>query len=103
MAALISLGPDLDWQASGGLFDWTLEFLIERLNNAEATDRLREIVDNNLGSLWLSDLPPQVGQVALHLLADQLVPLGERTMPDNDYKDQAISQLRGLATLAEHV
>ena len=103
MATLISLGPELDWQASGGLFDWTLEFLIDRLEDDEAIDRLREIVDNNLGSLWLSDLPPRAVPDALRLLADELIPAGERALPDGDHKTYAIEQLRTLAALADHV
>ncbi|MEH0932455.1 DUF4926 domain-containing protein [Micromonospora sp. CPCC 205558] len=62
MAGLIVLKPGVDWIATGGLFDWTLEFLISRLSDRQTTNRLQEIVDNNLGSLWIDDLPAAVRQ-----------------------------------------
>ncbi len=39
MASLIVLKPGVDWTTAGGLFDWTLEFLISRLSDRQAPDQ----------------------------------------------------------------
>ena len=58
MAGLIVLTPDVDWSASGGLFDWTLEFLIPRLSDGGAAARLQEIVDKKWHDIY-SNVPYQ--------------------------------------------
>jgi hypothetical protein len=79
MAALILLDDGVAQQASGALFDWTLEFLTERITDPLAVDRLRQIVDNNLGSLWFTELAPAVRSAALeHLVRSSRTP---RTRP----------------------
>jgi hypothetical protein len=103
MAGLIVLRPGLDWTATGGLFDWTLEFLIPRLADQEAVERLREIVANNLGSLWISEFSPETRRdIAAHLRND-LVPIAERELPASDRKVEAIQHLQELADLAGQV
>jgi len=99
MAALIALSPDVDWETSGGLFDWTLEFLIGRLTDRAAADRLQEIVDNNLGSLWLSEFPLATQQEIVSFLRTDLIPTAVRELPDSDRSDEALDQLRELVEL----
>jgi hypothetical protein len=100
MAGLIVLKPDLDWIATGGLFDWTIEFLIQRLDDESAAQRLREIVDNNLGSLWINEFAPLTQLKIIQCLRDELIPAAEKTLPDTEHKADAVQHLRELATLA---
>ena len=81
MAGLIVLKPGVDWTATGGLFDWTLEFLIPRLSDEEAVERLQEIVDNNLGSLWISEFSSATQQEILTHLRNGLTSAAERELP----------------------
>ena len=41
---------DCDWQTSGGLFDWTLQWLVPRLSDDRTAELLRTVVDENLGN-----------------------------------------------------
>lgn len=99
MAALIMVRPGADWQASGGLFDWTLEYLIARLPGGKTADELQTIVDNNLGSLWIPDLPATAQHQIYGLLQHGLVEAAERELPDGPAKASAIDHLRTLAGL----
>jgi hypothetical protein len=100
VAALILLEEGIDRQTSGGMFDWILEFLIDRIADQEAADRLRQILDNNLGSLWLTEFTPAVRTAALEHLARGLVPAAEQRLPLSDRRDEALAALRTLAGLA---
>jgi hypothetical protein len=95
MAALIVVRPGADWQSSGGLFDWTLEYLIGHLSDNQTAGELRTVVDNNLGSLWIPDLPDASQQEIFALLrADAFIEAAEREVP------AAVDHLRELAALA---
>ena len=100
MAGLLVLKPGADWSATGGLFDWTLGFLMQRVTAPDAVDRLREVVDNNLGSLWLADLPAEARAQAVTQLRDNLVETGRRELPDGEQKDEVLKHLQELADLA---
>ena len=100
MAGLLMVRPGAGWTVGGGLFDWTLEFLIERLTDPEAVTLLREIVDADLGSFWLSELSPEARGEVLALLRDQLVEAGEKELPAGDRKPDVIRRLRELADMA---
>jgi hypothetical protein len=99
MAGLILLKPGVDWEATGGLFDWTLEYLIPRLSDQDAVQRLREVVDNNLGSLWINELSPQAQQEIVTQLRRGLVAAAESELPDSDRKADAIRHLQELVDL----
>ncbi|MGC4749642.1 hypothetical protein ACLQ28_28890 [Micromonospora sp. DT201] len=96
MAGLIVLKPGVDWTATGGLFDWTLEFLIPRLTDRQAADHLQEIVDNNLGSLWLDNLPAATKREIVSHWRDGLVTAGERQLPETEHKVVVIRHLQEL-------
>ncbi|MEU6020353.1 hypothetical protein [Micromonospora sp. NPDC047134] len=96
MAGLIVLRPGVDWIATGGLFDWTLEFLISRLSDRAAAEQLQEIVDNNLGSLWLHELPGSAQQEIIGHLRNGLVSAGEAQLPDTGRKAVVLGHLQQL-------
>jgi len=100
MAGLIVFEPGTDWSASGGLFDWTLEFLEPHLSDTEARARLREIVSENLGSLWIPEFPPQTQKEIADALRAGLVAAADRDLPPGDAKGAAVEHLRELADVA---
>ncbi|MER7459311.1 hypothetical protein [Micromonospora sp. NPDC126480] len=102
MAGLIVLRPGVDWSVSGALFDWTLEFLISRLSDRQAAGRIQEIVDNNLGSLWLNDMPEAVQREIVGHVRSGLVAAGEKDLPDTDQKADVLRHLQELVD-ATHV
>jgi hypothetical protein len=99
MASLIMVKRGEDWQSSGGLFDWTLEYLIPRLSDRTTADWLQEVVDNNLGSLWIPDLPEQTQREIFELLRSGLIDAAERELPDGPAKAPAIAHLQELVDL----
>ena len=99
MAALILVKPGVDWQASGGLFDWTLEYLISRLSDRATAASLQSVVDNNLGSIWISDFPKDTQDEIFHLLRDGLVSTAQNDLPDGPAKAPAIAHLQELVDL----
>ncbi|MEU7750480.1 hypothetical protein AB0B57_01835 [Micromonospora sp. NPDC049101] len=96
MAGLIVLKPGVDWTATGGLFDWTLEFVISRLSDRQTANHLQEIVDNNLGSLWIDELPAAAQQEIVSHLRNGLVTAGERQLPETEHKIAVIQHLQEL-------
>ncbi|MEU1763059.1 hypothetical protein ACFYPF_29025 [Micromonospora sp. NPDC005223] len=96
MAGLVLLRPGVDWAATGGLFDWTLEFLIARLSNRSAAAQLQEIIDNNLGSFRLEDLSPDAQREVVNHLRVGLVTAGERHLPETYQKPDVVAHLREL-------
>jgi hypothetical protein len=99
MAALILVKPGQAWTASGGLFDFTLGFLIPRLSDEKAAESLRTVVDNNLGSVWLTEFSPATQQEIFELLRANLIPEAERTLPESPAKGPALDLLRQLVDL----
>ncbi|MCG5463434.1 hypothetical protein MED01_001556 [Micromonospora sp. MED01] len=96
MAGLIVLKPGVDWTATGGLFDWTLEFLISRLSDRQTANHLQEIVDNNLGSLWIDGLPAAAQQEIIRHWRNGLVATGQQQLPETEHKIDVIRHLQEL-------
>jgi hypothetical protein len=94
MAALIMVRPGRDWQSSGSLFDWTLEYLIPRLSDAKTAEWLRTVVEENLGSLWIPDLPSDTQAEIYDLLRADLLRAAEKELPP-----VAVEELRELIAL----
>lgn len=94
MAALIMVRPGRDWQSSGGLFDWTLEWLIPRLSDGGTAQWLRTVVEENLGNLWIPDLPAAAQEEIYGLLRSEMLTAAERELPPG-----ALTQLRELVAL----
>jgi hypothetical protein len=94
MAALIMVRPDRDWQSSSGLFDWTLEYLIPRISDEKTAEWLRMVVDENLGNLWIPDLPDQAQEEIYDVLRTGVVAAAVHELPPS-----AVDQLRELVAL----
>ena len=94
MAALIMVREGRDWQSSGALFDWTLEYLIPRVSDGKIAEWLRTVVDENLGNLWIPDLPADAQQEIYTLIRTELLAAGERDLPP-----AAVDELRELVAL----
>ncbi len=94
MAALIMVREGRDWQSSGALFDWTLEYLIPRVSDDKTAEWLRTVVDENLGNLWIPDLPPESQEEIYTLLRTELLTAARRDLPD-----AAVAELRELVAL----
>jgi hypothetical protein len=99
MASLILVKPGLVWTASGGLFDFTLEFLIPRLSDEKAAESLQTVVDNNLGSVWLTEFPPATQEEIFELLRTGLLPEAGRVLPESPAKESALYLLEQLVDL----
>ena len=99
MAAVIMVRPGQDWQATGGLFEWTLEYLIPRLDDQKTSDWLRMVVAEHLGSLWIPDLPGAGQEEIYALLRKGLVAAARVELPDGPGKADALAQLRQLVAL----
>lgn len=95
MAALIMVREGRDWQSSGALFDWTLEFLIPRLSDEKSAEWLRTIVEENLGCLWIPDLPADTREEIYALLRTSVLAAAERDFPGSP----AVGELRELVAL----
>jgi len=80
MAALIMVRPGRDWQSSGGLFDWLLEYLIPRLSDVATAEWLQTVVEENLGSLWIPDLPTDTQAEIYELLRADLLRAAEKEL-----------------------
>ncbi|MFC5941903.1 hypothetical protein ABUL04_16705 [Micromonospora harpali] len=102
MAGLIVLKPGIDWMATGGLFNWALEFLISRLSDRQTADRLQEIVDNELGSVWIHELPPEAQVEIVRHWRQRLVAAGEQELPESEHKADAIRHLQERTALPRH-
>ena len=99
MAALIMVRPGRHWQSTGGLFEWTLEYLIPRLDDHKTADWLRMVVAENLGSLWIPDLPEAGQREIFVLLRTDILAAARRELPDGPGKDDALVQLQELVAL----
>lgn len=99
MASLIMVRPGRDWQSTGGLFEWTLEYLIPRLGDTKTADWLRMVVAENLGSLWIPDLPDSGQEEIYALLRSGVVAAARDELPDGPGKGDALAQLRELVAL----
>lgn len=104
MAGTIELRPDVRWSASGWIFDWVLRAAAQRVSDDQLAGDLREIVDENLGWLALSDFQDQQRLSIIHVLQQQLVPAAEAELQAS-IGDRAavIDRIRTLADLARTI
>ncbi|GIE98394.1 hypothetical protein Ari01nite_58590 [Paractinoplanes rishiriensis] len=94
MAALIMVREGRDWQTSGALFDWTLEYLIPRVADEKTAELLRTVVEENLGNLWIPDLPGEAQEEIYAVIRTGLLATAGQELPR-----AALDQLRELVAL----
>lgn len=105
MAGTIFVAPNRTWAVASWAFHWVAEYLADHVEDKEATDYLREVIDSNMGLLSLKedtgDFSPPVRQQILNLLQHELVPDAERRLPTENFdREGALNLLRQLADLA---
>jgi hypothetical protein len=101
MAGTIAVTPDNRWSAATWLFDWIVEFLASHVEEPELRSSLKEIVDENLGWLGLSDFGPKAELELRELLRTQLVDEANAKFSTTmARRDDAINYLRQLADAA---
>jgi len=96
MAGTISLGPATRWSVAGWLFDWTVEFLAQRVVEPELRASLQEIVDENLGWLGLGDFGPDREREMRGLLRDNVVVFEGKISSLRRFKDDVSEVKSGL-------
>jgi hypothetical protein len=99
VASLIVVKPGLAWLSSGGMFGFALRYLAPRLSDRRAADWLRTVVDHELGSVWVPDLPPATQGEIFTLLRRGLVSAAVRDLPDGPTKGPAVAHLQELVRL----
>jgi len=98
MAGTIAVSADRRWSAAGWLFDWTVEFLADRVADAGLKAELREIVTENLGWLGLSEHGAEAEREMRALLQDEVVSAAEAGLPAIvAHREGALALLRELA------
>ena len=99
MSGFMIVKKGVNWSTTGGLFDWTMEFLESRLSDVKTARYLRGLVEDNVQMLALPDLPSQTRQEIVTVIQNELVAAGEREIPNGDGKPFALNALRELVAL----
>jgi hypothetical protein len=104
MAGAVFVTQDLIWTASSSGLHWVGEFLFDHLEDPQAREYVREILDNNIGSLALDDFSPTARHQVLNLLRDELVDdARERLSPDPIRRQNYLEALQELEEMARAV
>lgn len=98
MAGIVFVSESSHWDVSSSVFYWVVDTLADRVPSPALAQRLREISDNNLGSLRLSQLPPeQRSELAAQLAA--LPAVADATLPESSERHVVVAQVQELADL----
>ncbi|MFK0288446.1 hypothetical protein ACIQVL_49435 [Streptomyces sp. NPDC090499] len=102
MAGMVDLPGRGYWTGPSWLFDWMVSGIAELVEWGELTNRLREIVELNLGLLDLGDFEDRAAQEILDILASRMLPVAEERLilRSGFDREDAIGQVRNLAALA---
>jgi hypothetical protein len=98
MAGTIALAPQGRWSVAGWLFDWTVDFLAERVTEPQLQSDLRVIVSERLGWLGLADYGPEAERELRALLDQRLIAAAEASAWKE--RDEAVDLLRQLVAAA---
>ena len=96
MSGFFILGEGVYWSVSGGLFDWTLEFLVSRVSDGYAVDRLKEVVDNNLQSFSLLEFSAPARAEIIHSLREGLLDAADMQLAPSDITKARLQELVDL-------
>jgi hypothetical protein len=69
------------------------------LSDKRTADWLQTVVDNNLGSIWITQFPEETQKQIFELLRTGLVPAAQRELPDGPAKAPALEHLQELVDL----
>jgi hypothetical protein len=104
MSGTVALSTDSRWSAAGWLFDWTVRFMAQHVGRADIAADLEHVIDENLGWVDISALPPDVRRGVIKTLQRDLVPAAEgelsNTIPE---RQRVLDHLRELANLARRL
>jgi hypothetical protein len=104
MSGTIAMTHDARWSAASWLFDWTVEFLANNIEDSAAEAHLREIIEDNIGWLDLGDLSAETRARLLRRMNTELVETADKTLPATITNRTAVLDLlRELTQLAERV
>jgi hypothetical protein len=107
VAGTIFLDSRRSWPVASWAFRWVAEFLADRIEDEQAVDYLRRVIDSNMGILGLEesgDFSPAVRRQILHLLREDLVPDARVRLPSENFDREAALEILGqLANMAREV
>ncbi|HEV7465620.1 MAG TPA: hypothetical protein VGP96_04935 [Candidatus Dormibacteraeota bacterium] len=104
MAGTIALSPDIRWSAAGWLFDWTLRFIAQQVGDPGVSATLQEVIDENLGWVDMTALPPEARRTVVRKLRDELVSAAEGQLPATlPGRQQVLDHVRELSQLARRL
>jgi hypothetical protein len=103
LAGTLSLSAERRWSAASWLFYWVLRELAQEAMDPDLTERINEVIDENLGWFSLEDLSEKQQMQTQHVLRDSLVDSANREFSDTmPGRKEAIDHLRDLAAMASH-
>jgi len=105
MAGTIFMAPNRTWPVASWAFHWVAEFLADNVEDKEAVDYLREVIDSNIGILSLmeegGDFNASARRQILDLLQNKLVPDAERRLPSENFdRTGGLEVLQELSDMA---
>ncbi|MBC6451731.1 hypothetical protein [Actinokineospora xionganensis] len=100
MSGDIWITRQLRWPVNDSLYNWVLDFLIDRTADADALAELEEVRDENLGVVVVEDFPQAVRAAMVAAIRDDLVPEAEKRLPGDEWAEFR-DELSKLAELAE--
>jgi hypothetical protein len=93
MSGTIAISPDVRWSAAGWLFDWTVEFLADKVADPDVASDLREIVTENLGWLGLDDYGPEARAELRDIMQHRLLAAANENLPQTVPNRPAVIEL----------
>lgn len=101
LSGTIAITAGDHWSAAGWLFDWVLEFLAQEIKSEEAASSLREVVNENLGWLDISDFRPEDAEELRQVIAEELLAAANAQLPRSmSGRSDAIALLAELVSKA---
>lgn len=81
MAGTIVVCEGQRWSAASWLFDWVVDFLAIAVDNFTLSERLRGVIQENIGWLDLPDLSASERQDILRIVRLELLPAAQNALP----------------------
>lgn len=99
MAGLIIFSEDEDWSAPGWMFYWVIDFISQNTKNTTVATYFKEISDENLGSVDLTELNLDERREVIDLIRTSLSHAAEDLLARRDRKGdlEIIDELTKIA------